>query len=679
MVRNPILREDGIVYCGQWEPIYFSRQNGHNSENIEARYAFEFSEAYVARLAALGVNQLWTRFYKGYGLAFEDAEQQKMCGLVARCHRHGIRVFAYCTFGTLTLHSLLAEEAGAADWVAKPDLFAHAAYSNYQCFRARVDYTCREWLDYMVRVVDKALDMGADGIHFDNTEMSVGFEACRCARCTRLFREFLAARYGTRSAATRRAGTARYGTNDFAHIEPPWFTLGQHPVNQRQLLVPLQQDWVTFRCEAFTAALRRLTEHIRGRGRLVEANLGKNENTNNPYYRGLDYARVFPLVDCAFHEDLDRPGFNRLGTPVCAIRSFKVADSFGLPLMVYALKPLELMESFALNPGGCGLASPFMDRSRQRQFAFIRRWRHYNTTSASLAQVAVLRHRLSLACDSYYPAQTSSAVEQVLQEEHVPFDILAESQLDRLTRYTLLVIPGMRWMRDDEGAAIARWVRAGGRLLLVGEVGIRNELNQVRSAVKTIRTLDDFRRAGEAAPLFARVARKPFDKAFTVRAGGGRVAFLPALDHAAVPGTETADWRIERDHLNVPRNAAVVREALLELLGDRQRLRVEAPRQVVVEFRRRTDTGEGAIHLLNLGWERQETTAARVAFRWPHPVACVTALRWEAEPARLPVGREGPFHVCDVSGIREHVMLVIPAGRHRVPRPAPARRGRRKV
>ena len=668
MVNHQGLREEGICYHGQWEPIYFMKQIGHNGENIESRYAFEFSEPFVAHLASIGVNQVWTRFFKGYGLAFEDSEQQKMRGLVECCHRHGIRVFAYCTFGTLALDALLSEEPGAADWVAKPDFFAHAAYSNYQCFRARVDYTSQEWLAYMRRVVDKALDMGADGIHFDNAEMSIGFEACRCERCTRLFREYLAQRYGTRTAATRRAGMARYGTNRFANAEPPWFTLGQHPVNQRKVMVPLQQDWVEFRCECFTSALRGLTDHIRSRGRLVEANLGKNENVNNPYYRGLDYERVFPLVDLAFHEDFDRPGFNRHGSPVCAIRSFKVADAFRLPLMMYARSPLELMESFALNPGACGEAWPNMSPERQKQFAFIRRWRHYNTKSTSLGRVAVLRHRLSLSFDGYYAAQMASDIEQILQEDHVPFDILAASQLDRLSKYALLIIPCMRWMRDSEGAAIAKWVKAGGRLLLVGEVGIRNEFNQVRSAVKTIRTVEDFHRADESRPIFASLVRQPFHAAFSVKAGKGHVAFIPALEHVATPGTDQSDWRIERDHLNVPRNAEAVRAVLHELLEGEDLLHVEAPNHVVAEFRRREDTGEGVLHLLNLAWERQEPTRAKVAFRWPGAVKHVTVMRWEADrPVELPVRREGDFHVCEVEGIREHAMLVIPAAGRRQP------------
>jgi hypothetical protein len=677
MISNKILREEGIVYVGQWEPIYFLKQNGgHNSENLDSVYDFERGETYVKHLASLGVNQVWTNFFKGYGLAFEDAEQQRVRNFVKVCHRYGLRVFAYCTFGTLALNTILSEQPDAADWVAKPDFYTHAAYSGYQSFRARVDYSSRPWRDYMRRVVDKAIDMDVDGIHFDNAEMSIGFEACRCQRCAEMFRAFLTKQYGPRMAATRRAGQARYGTNDFSCVAPPWYTLSQHPVNQRQLVVPLQQDWVQFRCEVFTEALRELAEHIRARGRLVEANVGKNENINNPYYRGLDYERVYPLVDCSFHENLDHAGFNRHGSPVCGIRSFKVAQSFGIPLMVYARNPLEQAEAFALNPGAAGVAGPFMDPARQGLFDFFRRWRHYNTKTESLAEVAILRHRLSTACDSYYPVQTASAVEQVLQEHQVPFDILAASQLDRLSRYKVLVIPGMRWMRDAEGRKISKWVRAGGALLLIGEVGVRNELNQFRSAVRKIRSIEDLRRAREVAPLFAPLVKRAFDRAFHASAGKGRVAYIPSLDHISVPGTEVADWRVERDHLNAPHNSGEVLAAVRMLLGGRENLLIDAPRHMVAEFRRREDTGEGVIHLLNIATTKHITSAARVAFRWKGRVPHVTCLRWDAPPERLSVRRQGDLHVCEVQDIREHAVLVIPTAKRLTPRPVVERKAR---
>ncbi len=677
MISNEILREEGVVYVGQWEPIYFRKQSGtNNRENLDSVYDFERSEPYVKHLAGLGVNQVWTNFFKGYGLAFEDTEQQRVRQYVEICHRHNIRVFAYCTFGTLALDTILTEQPDANDWVAKPDLFAHASYSGYQSFRARVDYSSRDWRDYMRKVVDKAIDMGVDGIHFDNAEMSIGLEACRCERCARLFREFLTERYGPQTAATRRAGQARYGTNDFSSVAPPWFTFGQHPVNQRQIVVPVHQDWIDFRCEVFTSALRELAEHIRGRSCMVEGNLGKNENINNPYYRGLDYERVFPLVDLSFHEDLDRAGFNRHGSPVSAIRSYKVAQSFDIPLMVYARTPLEQAEAFALNPGAAGVAAPFMDETRKGLFDFFRRWRHYNTKTDSLAQVAILRHRLSTACDSYYPVQTASAVEQVLQENQVPFDILAASQLDRLSRYQVLVIPGMRWMRDAEGEAISRWVREGGTLLLVGEVGLRNEYNQFRSAVKKVQTLEDLRRAQEVAPLFGPLVKHGFDEAFAVAAGKGQVAYIPTLEHIAVPGTDVADWRVERDHLNAPRNAGEVLTAVRMLLAGVEQLRVDAPPHVVAELRRRADTGEGVIHLLNIGWSKQIASDARVAFRWDKRAGHVTCLRWDAEPEKIPVHREGDLHVCTVTGIREHAMLIVPSAGHEKPQPFSAGKGK---
>jgi hypothetical protein len=78
---------------------------------------------------------------------------------------------------------------------------------------------------------------------------------------------------------------------------------------------------------------------VRGRGALVEFNFGKGDNANNQYYRGVDYERLYPLVDVSFHEGVTRLGFNRHGSPLCAVREFRIAESFGIPLAVYCREP----------------------------------------------------------------------------------------------------------------------------------------------------------------------------------------------------------------------------------------------------------------------------------------------------------------------------------------------------
>ncbi|MHC4716483.1 MAG: alpha-amylase family protein [Planctomycetota bacterium] len=660
MIHSEMIRNEGIVYSGQWEPIYFQKQSGgRNAENLDAVYDFKRSEAYVRHLASMGVNHLWSNFFKGYGLDFEDTEQQKAGELIRLCHKHGLRHISYITFGTLTLETLGAEEPSARDWIAKPDMSVRAPYSGYQNFRARVDHSCDEYIDYLLRVVDKALDMGSDGVHFDNAEMSIGFEACRCSRCKTKFREWLDQRYGDRTAKTRRAGMLRYGTNDFSRANAPWFTMGQHPVNQRELVVPHQQDWVQFRCDLFAAAAKRLSDRIRSRGKLVEFNFGKSENCNNQYYRGLDYERVYPLVDISFHENVTAIGFNRHGTPTCPIRSYKVAESFGIGLMTYCRSTLAQAMAFAFNRGMTGTAHAGQDESRQRFFDFFRKYRPYNTCAESLANVAVLRHRLSMAYDSYTPVLAACAVEQVLQEGHIPYAILAASQLDRLPKHRLLIIPAMRYMTDGEIQTISRWVRGGGRLMLIGEVASKNELNQFRTPSRRVDTVEDLLASGARQWGFARLLGRAFDAMFVVDAGRGRVGFIPNLDHVDVPGTAVADWTVADDHINPPANAPEVAGMIRELLDGGDRLRVIAPRDVVVDLCRRGDTGEGIVHLVNIGHAAGRIGAADVAFRWPKSVKSVRCLRYDEEPTRLPVRKRGRWHWVRVDGIREHAVLVI--------------------
>ncbi|HET6428996.1 MAG TPA: alpha-amylase family protein [Phycisphaerae bacterium] len=661
MIRNETIRREGIVYSGQWEPIYFQKQSGHrNARNLDAAYDFKRSEAYVRHLASIGVNQLWGNFFKGYGLDFEDAEQRKVARLIHFCHKHGLRYVAYITFGTLTLETLLPEQPTARDWIARPDVSGRAPYSGYQNFRARVCYSSDEYIDYLLRVVDKALDMGADGIHFDNAEMAIGFEACRCSRCRMKFRAWLDERYGRHTAKTRRAGQLRYGMNDFTHANAPWFTPGQHPVNQRRIEVPHQQDWIQFRCNTFAAAAKRLSDRIRSRGRLVEFNFGKNENTNNPYYRGLDYERVYPLVDISFHEGVSGLGANRHGTPICPIRSYRVAESFGIGLMTYCRSTLAQAMAFAFNRGMTGTAHAGQDASRQRFFDFFRQYRRYNTCAESMANVAVLRHRLSMAYDSYTPVLAACAVEQVMQESHIPYAILAASQLDRLGRFRLLIIPAMQTMTDGEIDTVSRWVRRGGRLMLVGEVASKDDLNQFRTPSRRVETIEDLLASDRRQWGFAPLAGRAFDAMFVTDAGKGRVGFLPRLDHLEVPGTGIPDWTVEDDHINAPANAAEVLGVIRELLDGAERLRVIAPREVVVDLCRHGETGEGIVHLVNIGHAAGRTAGADVAFRWPGTFKSVRCLRYDEKPVRLAVRKRGPWHRVRVEGIREHAVLILP-------------------
>jgi len=135
------LRDEGIVYYGMWEPVYFEKLRGHNHDAPDAANEFRHTAAFVDYLASEGINQLWTHFFKGFGLDFEHEEMERNRGLAELCHEKGIRVIAYCTFGTIVPDTILKEAPDALSWAqVNEDGRFTSCQTAHQNFRVRPCY-----------------------------------------------------------------------------------------------------------------------------------------------------------------------------------------------------------------------------------------------------------------------------------------------------------------------------------------------------------------------------------------------------------------------------------------------------------------------------------------------------------------------------------------------------------
>ncbi|MFH0939558.1 MAG: beta-galactosidase trimerization domain-containing protein [Planctomycetota bacterium] len=659
------LEEEGIVYVGFWEPIYFQRQLGRATQNTASLDQFIKSEPYIRHLAEIGVNQLWSNFSKGYGLEFEKEEQLKIRALCKIAHRYRLRVIAYCTGGSLTPETIRYEADDVDDWCAKTEEGRLASYGHteFQNFRARPCYTSRGYLEFQKRVISRALEYGCDGIHFDNTNVPAEPGCCKCKRCVELFRKFLAKKYDQRTESGRIAALERWGRANLSFAKEPWYDHSNHPVMQREILVANQQDWLLFRQETFQTALIEWAEYIHKLGGAVEYNAGKGFNSNYRMFCAINEEALYPHADMLFNEGALELGYNRVGAPHTRIREHKVVQNFDLPLMTYNQNTHMLAEAFSFNPGMVGLwliaTDPALETEKLRFVQFYHQYKPYQTKQVSLAEVAILLDNESITFSQLDTLLALCSLTQLLQEEAVPFNFIYNKDLDALTQYKLILIPSMHCLKERAAEKLGTWARAGGRLLTTGKTGTRDDYFRLRTKVKTIQILQDMYHARQTENVFTALTGEDYSQDFVKPVGMGLVAHIRELQYSSAPNLDTPDeWRIEAEHINRPVNSVAIMAVIAQLLPSRN-LRVTSKQDVLVDLCRRKDTGEGLAHIFNVSFAKNIEAAAAVEIIWSEPVKSLTWIAYNRDEMDVPFEKTANGARFELRAIRESAVIII--------------------
>jgi hypothetical protein len=567
-----------VVLAGNWEPLIFRRRVGGGSTDVAELYRREHTETLVRRLKENGVNLLITHYFKGFGLKAEAGDIRQARKLIRLCHRHGIRVGGYIG-DTMILETLLAEEPKAASWhQVGPDGTA-IHYGGTQTFRFKWCRTNPAFMIYMKKLLAQAIADGLDLIHFDNYLEKPEPFSCHCRWCVAAFRRFLRT---SLSAAER---LERLGFADVSRVVPPEFTA---PLYVRwgadEIVNPLLQEWVKFRCHILADRYRALADFCRTLNPAVaiECNPSGIWGENTAYMRGVDHAALLPSGEFFWDESPNPYGLLENGALCTHLRTMKMAEPLGNRVFYYSsLSELALAEGLAFNRGCLGMIG-FLAGDRLTadidQGPAYARWLRARPElfcgTRSVARVAVYRSFAALAWNSVQPHLQAILAEQTLLEHHIPFDII--TRLEELP-YDTLILPGTECISREEITILQMFVAQGGHLILTGAAG----------------QYDGWRRRWAQDPLadFA--------------AGDGSVTRVAALElPAAAPAlTERAVWDdyfrvIDGRYWLLPRNAPVLLEALAQPRRELRPYEVGAPRTTLVEPRRAAD-GALLLHIIH--------------------------------------------------------------------------------
>ena len=159
-----------------------------------------------------------------------------------------------------------------------------------------------------------------------------------------------------------------------------------------------------------------------------------------------------------------------------------------------------------------------------------------------LCAAAVWRSTATNGFVRHTPVWAACSLEQMLFENHLPFTILLDQNLDEwLTGRRALFLPMTSCVSDEQAALIVDFVRQGGGLLLLGDAGTRDERTRVRErhAFAEMLPADALRadRADRPAALRAGGQHQPAagDHPRRVRPGAGLARAADAAGQDAGP------------------------------------------------------------------------------------------------------------------------------------------------
>jgi len=317
------------------------------------------------------------------------------------------------------------------------------------------------------------------------------------------------------------------------------------------------------------------------------------------------------------------------GALVSQIRSYKMArrletgceDAFNNDVRAAVHMAFGYQKPVAGN-----IAAPYGSEAFNVFTPLVEFFREYNdrfyTETENVADVAVLHNWPSMAYSINDTAVPVTLMEQVLIQHQVPFDILFDEQLDRLGKYSAVILAGQECVSDGQIQMLLDFVRSGGTLVVTGNTGQYNDWRQKR----------------DVNPLLP--AR---------REGKGRIVYIPEIVRADGGGKI---GRMDPKQWVLPKNHGEIYQAIVGALPYGLSVISGAPATAVMELVVRAKTRETIVHFVNFDRGKElEGFAVDVKSQFS---SAVKSVAWYSADLDDPVKLD--FHV---SG--ERVKFMVPA------------------
>ncbi len=461
---------DSIFTLGDWAEDWYNRI--HTEEVLE-------------KASKIGVNVIYTHFFKGFGLETEYEEMENTRRMCERAAKHGIKVLGYCQLGTLYSETITDEFSNFDDIVMR-NINGKAEDWCGQYYRLRPCFNSRDFIDYIKKVIEHGINhVGLSGFHFDNSYNL----ACHCEKCQQAFRDYLTENVPDPDKT--------FGLRHFRHVRIP----REEPAKETH--DPLYAWYLRYKADLVAKVHNELFSYVK------EISGGKAIVLHNPTFpnggrnfvqRGFEPSRMTKQCDFVFAENGNsyiRMAGNRIMSMVAA---FKFGQCFGYQVFdtcwnksadsKYRLpesreEVVRFVAQSMIFTGLCG--SPWTVRSLKdghknlledsplaeglaEAFGYYRK--HFDLFSNPAENTVKLLYVPDNAMCMLDAGMDNirNTVEDLVTNA-VPFSMIAEADLDSLQAGQTVILPEILYTPETLLEALRRAADRGVKILSIGKLG----------------------------------------------------------------------------------------------------------------------------------------------------------------------------------------------------------------
>ena len=495
------------------EPIYHLKRMGNDGGTVfslgewtDEWYDRIHGEELLKKAADIGINTVYTHYYKGSGLEFEHAEMERTREFTELAHKYGIKVLGYVSLGSFYTENICSEIPDVYEMLAVDNKGEYLPTLEHQYYRLSPCFNSDRYRAYIKKVLKYGVEhVGLDGFHFDQSTRHF----CYCETCKKKFREYLKQNIADPYHLM--------GIKDFEHVEIPSYKVeysmkgmdlatGKAFIPKGNVHDTLLMWYLRFVRETVKSMHQETFDYVKevsGGKALVLHNPGFPKFTNDFRVKGFDPRYSPASSDFAFVENFRGYFAKEGGRTHGQIEAFKFAERYGYKVFdtswlctettLYRYpRSKEEVEKFSYQSAvfGAIAGSPWTVRSMKNRadvaididylYDGLKESFGYFKDNYAIFEAKAYNHvKLLYICDNFYASETGkedfTGVLEILAKNQIPFSIIDESDIAALKEDDVIILPNIQYAAKSVYRDLKKAAERGTKIVRVGSYGIYNE------------------------------------------------------------------------------------------------------------------------------------------------------------------------------------------------------------